>query len=312
MIKPDFFIVGAPKCGTTALAEYLREHRNIFMSWPKEPHFFAHDFPMYKEHLPCIDNYLDLFRDADKSQHIAVGEASVYYLYSRKAIPAIHEFNRDARLIVMLRNPVDIVASMHSQLLWTLDEDEKDLETAWRYQAKRLNGKNIPARCREPALLQYGELASIGAQVQRMLSIFPRDQIKFVRFEDFKNNTQQIYSSVLAFLEVPDNHRTHFPVINGNRCHKNPLISRFTQRPPRHLVLVANSLKKSIGIKRLGIMKKIRSFSNETKPRPSISVKFRNELSDYFKNDVEKLSSLLDWDIDHWIEPEAGNRRANI
>ena len=79
--KPNFFIVGAPKCGTTALASYLNEHSKIFVSNPKEPHYFATDFPRYRLY-DSLKQYLDIFNDA-KSENVAIGEASVFYMYSR-------------------------------------------------------------------------------------------------------------------------------------------------------------------------------------------------------------------------------------
>jgi hypothetical protein len=300
MKAPNFFIIGAPKCGTTALSEYLRNHPNIFMSWPKEPHYFAHDFPMYKAQLPSLESYLNLFKDADESNHFAIGEASVYYLYSREAIEAIRQFNPAARLIVMLRNPIDIVPSMHSQLQWTLDEDIKDLEVAWRHQPKRAQGENLPRRCREPALLQYGELASVGAQVQRLLEIFPREQIRFILFDDFKASTHRVYDSVLEFLDIAKDNRRDFPVVNGNKEHKYKVISRFTQRPPKQIVLMANSVKKVLGVKRLGIMNKVRSISTETRRREPLTSELKAELADYFKNDIDTLSMLLDRNLTHW------------
>ena len=82
MKKPNFFIIGAPKCGTTALARYLSEHNDIFMCQPKEPNYFSSDLPMRQPGVESIDEYLNLFSDADDSCK-AVGEASVWYLYSK-------------------------------------------------------------------------------------------------------------------------------------------------------------------------------------------------------------------------------------
>ena len=83
--RPDFFILGAPKCGTTALSEYLRRHPRVFVSRPKEPHYFCADFDYY--YAPgqrTEEHYLRLFAEADEG-HLAVGEASVWYLYSEDA-----------------------------------------------------------------------------------------------------------------------------------------------------------------------------------------------------------------------------------
>jgi hypothetical protein len=88
--RPNFFIVGAPKCGTTSLSEYLRSHPNVFMSSPKEPHFFATDlYPRNPEGIDSVAAYLQLFTDA-RDQHQVVGEASASYMFSDAAIPAIH------------------------------------------------------------------------------------------------------------------------------------------------------------------------------------------------------------------------------
>ena len=107
---PNFFIVGAPKCGTTALCEYLKYHPNVFMSTPKEPHYFAEDFERYR-HVKTEDKYLALFGDCN-DRHLMIGEASVFYLRSTRAVSLIRDFNPDAKIIVMLRNPVDMVYSL--------------------------------------------------------------------------------------------------------------------------------------------------------------------------------------------------------
>ena len=120
MKKPNFFIVGAPRCGTTALSEYLRGHPNVFFSQPKEIGFFATDFPGSRV-ITRFEDYMALFNDV-QPDHLRVGEGSVWYMYSREAARNIHEYNPKAKLIVMLRNPVDLVHSLHSQLLLSIDE----------------------------------------------------------------------------------------------------------------------------------------------------------------------------------------------
>ena len=135
MKKPDFFIVGAPKCGTTALAEYLRQHPDVFFSDPKEPCYFCNDFPR-KRYVESESDYTALFRKA-KSGSI-LGEGSVWYLYSECAIENIYQFNPNAKIIAMIRNPVDLVYSLHSQLVYSGEETISDFEEAWDIQYKRL------------------------------------------------------------------------------------------------------------------------------------------------------------------------------
>ena len=113
MRKPNFFIVGGPKCGTTSLWSWLRTHPDIFMSHLKEPNFFNSDDNLG---ISGLTEYEALFRDARVS-HTAVGEASVWYLSSPVAVQNILRFEPEARFIVLLRNPIEMAVAMHSQML---------------------------------------------------------------------------------------------------------------------------------------------------------------------------------------------------
>lgn len=165
---PNFFIVGAPKCGTTAVSEYLRNHPSIFMSFPKEPHHFSDDFAQFREYRR-LDDYMKLFRGRTQD-HLIVGEASVWYLYSSSAVKSIYEFNKDAKILVMLRNPIDFVCSLHSQLLFAFNEDRPDFAEAWNLQEDRAKGINLPKTCIAPQFLQYRAVAKFGAQLEHFLS----------------------------------------------------------------------------------------------------------------------------------------------
>ena len=143
---PNFFIVGAPKRGTTSLSIYLGQHPNVFFCSPKEPYYFASDFPRHRV-ADNLTDYLSLF-SAATAEHLAIGEGSAAYMYSTDAIPRIIEFNRHAKLIVMLRNPIDIAHAMHSQALFDADEDEEDFRTAWNLQSERELGRKVPRTCR--------------------------------------------------------------------------------------------------------------------------------------------------------------------
>src|SRR5215210_7851360 len=208
-VKPNFFIVGAPKCGTTALYEYLRPHPNIFMPDIKEPHFFARDLGTYPR-IKTSEEYAKLFTDSTE-QHIRAGEASVYYLRSSVAVPNIHAFNPDARIIAMFRNPVDMVYSLHAQLLYVSEETESDFETAWRLQERRGRGIGVPPRIRSPLLVQYAQIGQFGTQTQRVLSCFPPSQVKLILYDDFAASPQQVYDEVIEFLGIPHDGRSEFP-----------------------------------------------------------------------------------------------------
>src|SRR6204780_4818563 len=149
---PDFFIVGQPKSGTTALYEMLRSHPQIYMPDMKEPLFFASDLRPYlkeggsvaqKPQFPATyDEYLSLFEPATAEQRI--GEASSSYLRSRVAASAIAEAQPAARIIAILREPAGLLRSLHLQRLQEKIETEPDLEIALSLEDSRRRGIGVP------------------------------------------------------------------------------------------------------------------------------------------------------------------------
>ncbi len=298
--RPNFFILGAPKCGTTALSEYLRRHSQIFVSTPKEPHYFCDDFDYYYAPGERTEaHYLRLFDRADES-HLAVGEASVWYLYSRTAARNIMEFDPSARVIVMVRNPVELVPSLHSQLRYMLDEVEPDPAVAWGLQGVRRQGEGLPDTVRVPEFLQYGETARLGAQVRRVLEVVPREQLKVLVFDDLRADTGAVYRDALAFLGVPDDGRSEFPRVNENKVHRAAALARFTQRPPSALVAMARGVKRLAGIQRLGVLDRLRRRNRQVTRREEIAPEFVQELREHFRDDVAELGELIGRDLSAW------------
>ena len=302
MKKPNFFIVGAPKCGTTALSEYLRGHPNIFFSQPKEPHFFATDFPNHRA-TATLEEYLALFHEV-RPNHLRVGEGSVWYLYSREAVRNIYEYNLKAKLIVMLRNPVDLVHSLHSQALISIDEDEKDFEKAWNLQELRKSGKRIPKKCRTPALLQYRDVGKLGAQMERLLEVFPKEQVKVILFEDFMADTGAVYEDVLSFLGLNSDGRRLFQRINESSKYRSQLIGHFTQTPPDKIVCVWKCIKDAFGIKNFGhlVMNRLRKANIIVQPRKPLNVELRQALADEFEDDIHRLEAIINRNLSHWTK----------
>ena len=224
----------------------------------------------------------------------------MWYLYSNEAADQLQRFAPNARIIIMLRNPVDIAYSLHSQLLWTLDENEPEFDKAWGLQSDRRNGKNIPVHCQEPAFLQYGAVAMLGFQVQKFFHHFPKDQIHLIFFDDFKNTPSNCYFDVLRFLALPDDKRGHFPVVNENKGHRSALIARFTQRPPKGIVSGIQLLKNAVGIEKFGVLDRIKTINNRKFKRKPIGEIFRKQLIQYYRDDIELLESIIGRNLDIW------------
>lgn len=304
MSRPNFFIVGAPRCGTTALYQYLRAHRNIFMPRAKEPHYFAEDFPRFRT-IDSLERYLALF-SSRRGEHAAVGEASVWYAYSAVAIEKIRAFEARAKIILMVRNPVDLVYSLHAQHLYNFDEDEPDFQKAWHLQtdrAKEGGGLRIPAMCRDPAFLQYARVGRLGEQAERILARFPAEQVKIIVFEDFQDSPRAVYEQVLAFLEVPPDGRTDFPRFNESQQHRVVWFGRILRSAPAPVRRIVEGVKRATGIADLGIASALRRLNRRTTNREPLAPALRSDLADGFRADVRKLAAILGRDLSHWTSP---------
>lgn len=294
MTKPNFFIIGAPKCGTTALYSYLKEHNNVFMPDIKEPHFFAEDYPNIRK-FTTLAKYLQLFDDVQE-QHLAIGEASVHYIHSEIAVQKIFEFDPDSKIIIMLRNPIELVRSLHAMSYSLFNENVEDFEQAWRLQEFRAQDKMLPPNYPEPKLLQYAWLGKLGSQVENVLSIFPLEQVKFILFDEFQTDTKSVYDSVLKFLNIASDSRDIFPRINVTGEHRFRRLGWFVEKTPRWAVTIKRSLMGETDIRPLA-----RKILKRPTTRKPLTQTFRAELVDEFKDDIRLLSKLTQYDLNHWL-----------
>jgi hypothetical protein len=203
---PDFFIVGHPKCGTTALYGMLRRHPQIFMPDFKEPWYFAGDMrprfqPARSGAVPeTLDAYLSLFEPAGAGQ--VVGEASSSYLRSREAPGRIAELRPDARIIAIFREPASFLVSLHRQLLLDHIETSKDLRDALALEPARREGRRIPRRSHLPQMLLYSDHVRYVEQLKRYREAFAAEQILVLIYEDFRADNAGTLRRVQQFLGV--------------------------------------------------------------------------------------------------------------
>lgn len=291
MKHPNFFIVGAPKCGTTALATYLKGHPHVFLCEPKEPHYFSFDFN--NRYVTTFAEYADLFAAA-MPEHAAVGEGSTTYLSSKTAIPEILKSFPESRFIVMLRDPVSLVQSYHAEMMREGQEDTFDFEKAWRLAGQRALGIHVPRTCRDARLLDYPRFGLLGEQVRRVYSLVPSERVKVVFFEDFVASPGNVYRSILAFLSLCDDGRTEFPPVNAGQTLRSARLQT--------LILQLGGLKRALGIRRgLGIYKRLRALLFKNAHRAPLSDEFRLELRRHYTSDIRELMRLTGRDLEHWL-----------
>lgn len=275
-------IVGMPKAGTTSLHQYLGQHPEIFMSSDKEPHFFStdllqegaelHGYPKYTRY-PSLEKYHQLF--AERGAAKIVGESSVFYLFSQKAAQEIHRYNPETKIIIMLREPVAFLYSLHSQGLFSGNETETNFERALALQELRKKGESLPPTVHFPSRLYYDQHIEIASQISRYLELFPQEQIKIILFDDFKERTEKVYKEVLEFLDVSDDFTPNLVDHNPNTKMKYQFLARMLQDPQHPITATVKKVfprriwkkGKAIGVKLNTNVVKRAPISSETKEK---------------------------------------------
>jgi hypothetical protein len=297
--RPNFFIVGAPRCGTTALYQYLEQHPDIFMPYHKEPVYFGADLKKRPRSFNR-GSYLELFRGgAGRPRR---GEATVWYLYSSSAPQEIREFSPDPRIVIMLRNPVDMIYSLHSHMLFTGDEQIEDFGEALAAEPDRSRGQRIPVRASRPEGLLYRSCGRYAIHVKRWLDAFGPELVKVILFDDFVANPGRVYRETLEFLGVDPDFRPDFDVVNRNKGVRSQRLlaitsssqfyaaTRFLPGPAFH------ALRR--GLKRL---------NTRYEKRPPLDPDVRDQLTAEFASGVEELGRLIGRDLTAWTAG-AGSR----
>ena len=237
-MKPNLFIVGQPKSGTTALHQFLGQHPEIYMSSIKEPHFFCSDFHLESDRaygkkrffdFRSESAYLQLFNRAGKAK--VIGESSTNYLYSQVAAEKIHNFNPDAKIIIILREPAKFLYSLHSHYVKFTEENEPDFLTALALEGDRKAERVSSPRVTTPSYLYYSQRVQYYQQVKRYYDRFKPEQIKVIIFEEFKSDNERIYREILEFLQVNSNFEPEYGTVNANKEVKFQAVNNLVNNP---------------------------------------------------------------------------------
>ncbi len=303
MIKPGFFIVGAPKCGTTAMQEYLRQHPDIFMPSFKESHHFANDLLKPDDTFLGREKYLSLFAVAGEKK--VVGEASVYYLFSKNAPLNIKAFRPDAKIIIMLRNPVDLLYSRYSQLVYNGDEDILDFEASLAAEEKRKTGELIPKHIRIERKLLHHEIVKFTEQIKRYFDTFGRNNVHVIIYDDFKRDTTKVYRETLRFLNVDTSFQPRFKIVNPNKRVRSKTLQRFLITPSSAMRMIGKLLlPRSL---REALLNRLRKLNTQYISRQPMSPELRKRLQEEFAQEVKSLSELLGRDLTLWSKDQRGD-----
>lgn len=290
---PGAYIVGAPKCGTTALASYLADHPGVSVSEPKEPGYLATDMPGLSV-VRSDAEYRALFDPGERKLKL---DASIWYLYSETAVRNIIDRQPDARFIAVLRNPVRMVPSLHRQLVNSLDEDVKDFAKAWRLSPARERGEQVWPRCRAPMTLIYTRVAAFADQIERLIAAAGRDSVLVLFQEEMLRDTGAVYRRALAFLGLEDDGRASFDPVNTAASFRSLGVQKFIKRDSRLLQAVARPIKKALKVQSLGFRAALDRINRSQPANERIAPEIAAEIADTYRADMQRLAGLLGRDL---------------
>lgn len=298
--KVAFVIAGQPKSGTTALAHFLAEHPQVCMSYPKEPCYFATDFMKESDSFHGKPKYYKVRTPEQYDKHFAhaeegqiLGDASTSYAYSKEAARNIYGHNPEAKIIIMLRNPVEFIHSLHMQYVNETVEDETDFEKALELEPERKKGRNIPPKTRCPSYHFYRERAKYAKHVERFFEQFGKDNVMVIANEDFRENSNEVYTSILRFLGVDENILPEFKTIHSSKSPRTAWLNRIA-----HTMWLKNALYKLLGpVRYTKIQKRIEKLLLKPEPRQTMDTELRKKLETQLGPEVAKLNHLSGQDF---------------
>jgi hypothetical protein len=299
---PEIYIVGAPKAGTTSLAGWLAEHPDVYFSVPKEPFFWAADYPGLRKHygFDTLESYEGLFTSPEAREAQVCAEGSTVYLYSERAVPDIMANTVHPRFIVALREPVDLLVAYHRTQLVALNESEPDFAVAWRRSLLGIGPDTTPL---DPKLVDYPNVGRLGAAVERLLSIAPPEDVHVVYLDDIKTERDRVWYELMGFLELDSQVMPDFRARNASdKMFRSQALHQLTHRPPRLLEAPVRRLRQWSRTTDTTWVSRAKQSMWRPESKPSISADLRSEVAGVLRADVALLSELMKKDLSDWAK----------
>jgi hypothetical protein len=301
------FIVGAAKAGTTSIFHYLEQSNEVFSPSIKEPNYFCKDIKYdsfrnaYKNdriynpddisntirHSAWIDKkeiYNALYMGNDDA-FISL-DGSVSYLYSNEAAQNIYEYNKNSKIIILLRNPIERAFShylMNLQVGYVRKSFIDEVISDFTNKDKGWGKTHL-----------YVELGLYFRQVERYLKVFPRNQVKIILFEELKNKPDELMNEICNFLNIENIPNIDLTKKNISKVPNSPLV----------FMILKNIYKKIEFMKLDYIKRSIKKILFNNTKLPVITVADKIALQPYFRNDINKLSKLLNINLEDWLIDE--------
>ncbi|MDQ3454028.1 MAG: hypothetical protein M3513_00785 [Actinomycetota bacterium] len=298
---PDTYLIGAPKAGTTSLADWLAQHDQVYFSVPKEPFYWAADYPGMRARygFDTAEAYAALFAGPEAYAATRIAEGSTTYLYSERAVPDIVAAGGEPRFIVSLRRPADLLVSYHRTQLVALNEDEPDFERAWR---RSLRGEGPGVTPVDPNIVDYPRIGRLGSALERLYAVVPRHRVHVVLFDELAADPGAVWRSLTGFLDLRSDPAPDFAVRNAStKAARSASLRRFMHTPPPVLAGPIRTLRHWSRTTSNPLVGKFKSALWRDAAHPSVTAEVKAEVSEYFAADTALAAELTGLDLSAWI-----------
>lgn len=297
MLLPNTLIVGAPRCGTTFLYNYLRRHPQVFMSDQKEPWHFASEpqtvwmGPGDGQPVTSRRDYAGLFQGADPSVHSIIGEASTIYLSAAEAPRRICTLLPEPKIICVLRDPVERAWSNYVQHV-LLGREALGFEDALAAERRRAELGWSP-------FWQYATVSKYRVQLERWRSFVPAGNLMVLLFDDLVRCPEQVYSRVASFLDISPSDGVQLVPDRSERNESSVFVHPSLDRILLNMHSPIRRMAKTVvpPSVRQSMLSWIRSTGGR---KASLPLAVKQRLLADFEEDVAYVEQLLHVDLSSW------------
>ena len=292
-IKPNTILIGAQKCATTSVYNWVSQHPEVCgPSTLKDYSFFIKD--------SFFEKGIDLFKkDYEKegynNQKIIL-HGCVHYIYFKKAIDRIYEYDPNIKLLLVLRNPIDRAISAY-QYAKKMNLEKLEFKSALKKENTRLKG-NLSDRSE----LTYVSHSKYGEQLEYLLQKFDRSQLCVIFYDDVNNRPESVTQKIFNFLDVDLNFTPSFSVLNRTGKLKFKALQK--------VVYSQNKYKKGIVkyvldpilplSKRIKIKNRFKEWNTKNNKVKEDFSEYKMLLKPLFVDDINKTEKILNLDLSHW------------
>ncbi|HEV8190480.1 MAG TPA: sulfotransferase [Ktedonobacterales bacterium] len=304
MTMPNFLVIGAAKCGTDSLCDYLGQHPEVYMCPNKEPNFFVADgkaeipycgrgdreaIEQWDMWVSSLDRYQALF--AGVSGEKAVGEGTTWYIYDETVPARIRHYIPEVKLIAILRNPADRAYSAYTMLLRDGRESIRDFAQALAVEGERIRDNWEP-------MWQYQRMGFYSSQLKRYYDTFDPAQIHVVVYDDFNARPSEVLRDLYRFLDVDDqfepdtSERRNVSLVPKNHAYNRFIAGQNPLKAALRAVLPTDFRQR---------VKTSLLSRNLSKP-PPLPPEIRQQLIETFRSDIIELQKQIDRDLSRWLQ----------